>query len=94
MLKNILLALYLAGTLVCLSDVYAQESTTTWFGTLDTKGKSLRLKIKIEDKDNQLSGQLWSIDQGNKQLDLADIKLDSKVFNLSVRLLMGATPVM
>jgi hypothetical protein len=65
---------------------YGKESKlTSWQGTLDAKGKTLRLEIVIaEDAAGELSGELCSLDQNNMKIKTTEVKLDSDTFSFSI----------
>ena len=66
------------------SFVTAQDSTTTWLGTLDAQGTKLRLEIDVIQREGKTQGQLRSLDQGNAKLDIQDIKMDESLLEFKI----------
>ncbi len=70
---------------LCLSPAFGQESTTTiWKGTLDARGRMLRLEVEIVERLGKLTGQLRSLDQGDATFPATDIKFDAETIRFSI----------
>ena len=65
--------------------VAAQDSeSSVWKGTLNAMGTKLRLEIEISDEGGKASGILRSLDQGNVELQLENVRFSEKVLKFTV----------
>ena len=65
---------------------FAQEkgTLTTWEGTLDVGAAKLRLEIDVTDTGGKLTGLMRSLDQGNVEVKMSDVKLNDKEFSFKI----------
>lgn len=93
-MKTLLACMTLAFTplIIGVGAATAQEPTEpdttnfvgTWMGTLDIGAAQLRLRFVIAETESVLSATLYSVDQGNAQIQVAETTVSSDTISMAM----------